>query len=105
MHLRIADKEGVLEINFSGDVEHDVMQPKAKRITGKPRQKLISEVWKTYNNPSKLHRESLLNIDSDAFSSGIRTGAGITRGTIKGIKSESRRNINLINIWPKVCVN
>ncbi|CAB4026800.1 Hypothetical predicted protein [Paramuricea clavata] len=68
VHLRIADKEeGVLEINFSGDVEHDVTQPKAKRITGKPRQKLISEVWKTNNNPSKLHRESLLNIDSMPF--------------------------------------
>jgi hypothetical protein len=39
VHLRIADKEGVLEINFSGDVEHDVMQPKAKRITGKPHDK------------------------------------------------------------------
>ena len=74
VHLRIADKEvGVLEINFSGDVEHDITKPKAKRITGKPRQNLISEVWKTNNNPSKLHRDSLLNIDSDAFSAGIRT--------------------------------
>jgi hypothetical protein len=48
-------------------------------------------VWKTNNNPSKLHRDSLLNIDSDAFSAGIRTGAGITHGTMRGIKSESKK--------------
>ena len=54
VHLRIANKEGILEIKFSGDVEHDVTQPKAKRSTGKSRQKLISEVWKTNDNPSKI---------------------------------------------------
>ena len=92
MNLKIGhEKEGVLEIVFSGDVKHDITQPEAKRITGKTRQTLISEVWKTNNNPSKLHRDSLLSIDSDAFSAGIRTGAGITHGTMRGIKSESKK--------------
>ena len=101
VQLKIADKEkGVLEILFSGDVKHDITQPKAKRIKGQLRQNLISEVWKTNDNPSKLHRDSLLNIDSDAFSAGVRTGAGVTHGTMRGIKSESKKkhqsDINLV---------
>ena len=81
----------MLEIFFSGDVEHDITKPKAKRITGQPRQMLLSEVWKTNNNPSKLHRDSLLNVESDAFAAGIRTGAGVTLGAMRGIKSESKK--------------
>lgn len=81
----------MLATNFSGDVEHDVTQPKAKRLTGKPRQKLITEVWKTNCDRSKLHRDGLFDIDADIFSAGLRTGAGVTRATMKGIKSESKK--------------
>ena len=92
VQLKIADREnGVMEITFSGDVKHDVTLPKAKRITGKERSDIMVDAWKTNDNPSKLHRDRLLDIDADSFSAGNRTGAGVTHGTMKGIKSEAKR--------------
>lgn len=92
VQLKIADREnGVMEITFSGYVKHDVTLPKAKRITGKERSDIMVDAWKTNDNPSKLHRDRLLDIDADSFSAGNRTGAGVTHGTMKGIKSEAKR--------------
>ncbi len=90
--LVIEDRDqGVMKIKFSNDVEHDVTNPKAKRISGAKRSDLISDAWKTTANPSKMHRDQLLGIDSDFFAAGIRTGAGITCGTMKGIKEEANK--------------
>ena len=80
--------QGVIKIKFSNDVEHDVTNPKAKRISGTKRSDLISDAWKTTANPSKMHLDQLLGIDSNFFAAGIRTGAGITCGTMRGIKQE-----------------
>ena len=38
-----------------------------------------------------MHRDQLLAIDSDFFAAGIRTGAGITSGTMKRIKEEANK--------------
>ncbi len=74
--LGIGDRDqGVIKIKFSNDVEHDVTNPNAKRICGTKRSDLIS-AWKTTANPSKMHHDQLLGIDSDFFAAGIRTGAG-----------------------------
>ncbi len=46
----------------------------------------------------------MLNIDSDAFSAGIRTGSGVTHGTMRGIKSESmKRHQSDGNIAKSLC--
>ena len=90
--LMIENREqGVLKIKFSNDIEHNVTNPKAKRICGTERSDLLSDAWKTSANPSKMHRDQLLAIDSDFFAAGIRTGAGITSGTMKRVKEEANK--------------
>ena len=84
-------KQGVLKIKFSNDIEHNVTNPKAKRICGTERSDLFSDAWKTSANPSKMHWSQLLAIDSDFFAAGIRTGGGITSGTMKHIKEEANK--------------
>ena len=37
-----------------------------------------------------MHRDNLLRIDPDYFAAGVRTGSGLTHGTMKGIKAEAK---------------
>ena len=91
VQLSIQNREdGVLKVRFTGNVCHDITSPKAKNITGSDRTKLIDHAWKSNQEPSKMHRDNLLRIDPDYFSAGVRTGSGLTHGTMKGIKAEAK---------------
>ena len=59
--------ENLLQVRFSGDVCHDVTSAKAKKIAGNVRAERIEHAWETNAEPSKMHRDSLLEIDPNSF--------------------------------------
>jgi hypothetical protein len=91
-HLTIQDREqNILRIEFIGDVKHDITKPKATKMLGEQRATAIQEYERTNTTPSKYHRDKLVELPSEAFQAGNRSGVGVSHSTIKNIRAAAKK--------------
>eukprot|EP00112_Aurelia_sp_Birch-Aquarium-sp1_P007934 Seg1866.7 transcript_id=Seg1866.7/GoldUCD/mRNA.D3Y31 product="Sentrin-specific protease 1" protein_id=Seg1866.7/GoldUCD/D3Y31 len=84
------EKKNTLSISFVGDIVHKSNVLKSRKITGSEREKLRNEFSMSRKTPSNLFRQKLQTVNDRAFTSGNRTGCGITPKAFQHISSEAR---------------
>ena len=91
-HLTIqARDENILKIEFTGDVNHDITKPKATKMVGERRATAIHEYEQSNATPSKYHRDKLVELPSESFQAGNRSGVGISHSTTRNIRAAAKR--------------
>ena len=80
-----------LKICFSGNVNHNIITPKAPKLSGEEKKNARSFLESGTVTPSKAYREKLLHTPQDTIASGNRTGVGTSTRPFKHISSELKR--------------
>eukprot|EP00794_Sanderia_malayensis_P011712 gene11712-12933_t len=92
------DNDGI-RMRFQGNVQHDSSQLKVRGTTGEAREKQKQEMIHAGTKPSHMYRSKLATMDESVYTSGNRSGCGVTPKALQHISEEAgaaRNDLSLL---------
>ena len=87
----ISETDGILKINFTGSISHDLCKRKSDHLKGVDRQSLQRRLFDSPSTPtSNVYREHLEGLDGDVFASGNRGNLGTSPAVVQQARNETK---------------